>query len=131
MSSLKSVDGILRPLLHLPKNRLKEYAVHNDLAWNEDSTNENLTYRRNYIRNVLLPNVKRASPAAHERLKHIIRRQAELNRAIDESIGTILHVQPARTRCGGWISSCCRMPWPGKRSPSGCAVTASVNSTGV
>lgn len=97
MSSLKSVDGMLRPLLHLPKVHLRGYADHHQLAWHEDSTNANLTYRRNYIRNVLLPKLKSASPDAHEKLKQLVRRQAELNRAIDISIGTILHVQPDTT----------------------------------
>ncbi len=94
MASLKSVDGILRPLLHLPKDKLLSYAKENGLKWREDSTNNDMRYRRNYIRHQLLPRLQKASPAKYEQLKTIIRRQAELNRAIDSSLHTILHVQP-------------------------------------
>jgi tRNA(Ile)-lysidine synthase len=94
MSSLRSVDGIIRPLLHVPKSRLKEYAESNGLTWWEDSTNENLKYRRNYIRNVILPRLKETSPEQFERLKQLIRRQGELNEAIDNELTTLLHLQP-------------------------------------
>jgi len=94
MSSLKSVDGIVRPLLHLPKKRLIDYATANNLKWHEDSTNQDIRYRRNYIRHRILPRLQELSPEKFEELKHITRRQADLNHAIDNELHTILHVQP-------------------------------------
>lgn len=94
MSSLKSVDGILRPLLHLPKQHLIDYAVANNIKWREDSTNQNVSYRRNYIRHRILPRIKELSPEKFEELKRITRRQADLNHAIDNGLRTILHLQP-------------------------------------
>lgn len=97
MSSLKSVDGIVRPLLHLPKQHLVDYAKANNLEWNEDFTNQDTNYRRNYIRHRILPKVKQLSPEKFEQLKRITRRQAELNHAIDNHLRTILHLQPSTT----------------------------------
>lgn len=97
MSSLKSVDGILRPMLHLPKQHIVEYAKANNLEWREDSTNLDMRYRRNYIRHILLPRLKAASPEQYERLKMLVKRQADLNQAIDVGLRNLLHVQPSLT----------------------------------
>lgn len=97
MSSLKSTDGILRPALHLPKKHLRNYALRENLEWREDSTNSNLAYRRNYIRHELLPKLRQASPAAYEQLRRRVRRQRELNHAIDTQLSMFLHRQPVIT----------------------------------
>ena len=55
LSSLKNQPGILRPLLHIPKQELIGYAKAQKLKWNEDSTNKDTKYLRNYVRHVLLP----------------------------------------------------------------------------
>ncbi len=94
VSSLQSRPGILRPLLHLPKDRLIEHAKIRGLKWREDSTNRDLKYRRNYIRHVILPTLRSKYPEKYDELKRRLRRQHELNRAIDERLNTFLHVQP-------------------------------------
>lgn len=94
MSSLKSVDGIIRPLLHLPKSKLVDHAESNGLLWREDSTNSDLRYRRNYIRHQLLPDIQKKSPENFKKLQSLIKRQADLNKAIDATLFTMLHVQP-------------------------------------
>ena len=94
MSSLKSIDGIHRPLLHLPKNKLMEHAHSHGLEWREDSTNSDMRYRRNYIRHQLLPMMQKKSPQKYSALQSLVKRQAVLNTAIDTALHTILHVQP-------------------------------------
>lgn len=94
LSSLKSIDGIHRPLLHLPKHKLIEYAESKGLEWREDSTNNDLRYRRNYIRHQLLPAIQKKSPEKYAKLQSLIKRQADLNKAIDATLHTMLHVQP-------------------------------------
>jgi len=94
MSSLKSVDGIIRPLLQVPKNHLLTYARDNGLAWREDSTNQDLRYKRNYIRHVILPKLRQSSPEKFHEFRTLIKRQAELNQAIDAALYSILHTQP-------------------------------------
>lgn len=98
LSSLKakSLDGIIRPLLHVPKNRLKEYAEANRLKWNEDSTNNDLNYKRNYVRRSVLKPARIKSPRDYHRLVTLLRRQRELNSAIDHQLELMLHTQPSR-----------------------------------
>lgn len=54
LSSLQSRTGLLRPLLSLRKAELLDYAEKNNLAWQEDETNKDESYLRNYVRHSLL-----------------------------------------------------------------------------
>ena len=53
LTSLKSTDEIIRPLLNYKKTQIIRYAKDNKLVWREDSTNKTLKYSRNKIRNFL------------------------------------------------------------------------------
>lgn len=97
LSSLKSRDGLIRPLLHVPKHKLKAYAQANGLVWHEDSTNQSQAYRRNYVRHSVLKKAKEKSPQEYRRLLMLLRRQREINHAIDNILETLLHTQPKRT----------------------------------
>ncbi|MDR1760487.1 MAG: tRNA lysidine(34) synthetase TilS [Fibrobacter sp.] len=48
-------DKVFRPLLFVSKTDLLNYATHKNLRWREDSTNREITYKRNFIRLKLLP----------------------------------------------------------------------------
>lgn len=96
LSSLKQRDGIYRPLLKVPKITLKNYAQSNGLTWHEDSTNTNQDYKRNYIRHSVLPKAKLKSKKDYNKLLTTLKRQRDLNEAIDNELATILHIQPSR-----------------------------------
>lgn len=55
LHSLKSTDTIIRPLLSYSKREILAYAGANKIAWHEDSTNEDESYKRNYIRRQIIP----------------------------------------------------------------------------
>lgn len=97
LSSLASRDGLIRPLLHVPKDKLKAYAEANGLTWHEDSTNSDQKYRRNFVRQSIIKRAKAKSPKDYARLVGLLKRQREINRAIDQRLHTILHLQPSRT----------------------------------
>jgi tRNA(Ile)-lysidine synthase len=94
LTSLKSTDSIRRPLLHLPKNKLIEYAQSKKLPWREDPTNQDTKYLRNYIRHVLLP---KFSSEDRRKLLKIIEDQHGKNAQIDDALINVLHVQPSLT----------------------------------
>ncbi|MDQ3064736.1 MAG: tRNA lysidine(34) synthetase TilS [bacterium] len=99
MSSLhKSKDGLARPLLHVSKSHLRSYAEANGLVWNEDSTNQNQDYKRNYVRHSIIPKAKATSAADYHKLVALLRRQREVNHAIDAYLETILHTQPSKSK---------------------------------
>lgn len=93
LSSLKSMDVVKRPLLHVSKTELLRYAEREGLRWHEDSTNADERYLRNYIRLRLLP---RFADQDREALLEVARRAAELNEAIEHQLANYLHMQPAQ-----------------------------------
>lgn len=97
MSSLRSRDELVRPLLHVPKSHIRAYAEANGLTWHEDSTNTDQKYRRNYIRHSVIKKAKAKSPRDYNKLMTLLRRQRELNQAIDQHLELMLHVQPKRS----------------------------------
>lgn len=91
LTSLKSNEYVLRPLLNTPKADLVKYAMANGLKWREDSTNVNTGYKRNYIRHKVLP---RLSPAQQRTLREHLRKAHQLNQEIDQLLDLYLHFQP-------------------------------------
>lgn len=50
LSALTSGHDLLRPLLHISKQEILEYARQHSIQWHEDNTNASDQYLRNYIR---------------------------------------------------------------------------------
>lgn len=55
LTSLANTKNIRRPLLQCSKQQIKQYANDHQLAWREDSTNTDLAYKRNWVRQALIP----------------------------------------------------------------------------
>lgn len=91
LSSLKSNDIIVRPLLHYTKNQLKEYAANHSLAWREDPSNNTDRYTRNYIRHNILPKFSEGHKA---QMLILIKDLQKLNEEMDAHITNLLHAQP-------------------------------------
>lgn len=93
MSSLRTRPAIERPLLSVPKRHIEDYATSRGLLWRTDTTNSDNRYARNYIRNVVIPELKK-NPEVYDRLIFILKRQHVANKRIDTELGNILHLQP-------------------------------------
>lgn len=83
---------VVRPLLHVPKTSLKAYAEQHNISWREDSTNQDLAYKRNYVRHKLLD---RLSPEERLEVAYRLASLAELNAYIDAELAHFLHLQTA------------------------------------
>lgn len=90
LTALSSRSGMLRPLLHLPKQTLIDYAKTQGLVWREDSTNQDSKYLRNYIRQYLLPKVDEKSK---QKLRDIIAQLQLQNIELDNLLANLLHQQ--------------------------------------
>ena len=55
-------DKIVRLLTVFSKKQILEYAKNNKIHWREDSTNKKDDYQRNYIRNQIIPLLKKLYP---------------------------------------------------------------------
>jgi tRNA(Ile)-lysidine synthase len=90
LSALKSHPTIHRPLLHIEKQALKDYAKDQGLQWRDDVTNQDTKYLRNYVRHRILANF---SPEDQLKLREIIDRIAKVNDELDTQLMNYLHVQ--------------------------------------
>lgn len=87
LSSLRSKPFRVRPLLHMRKQEIKQYADDNNLEWVEDSTNLDNTNLRNHIRNVVLP---KASEEWHSEFATLLQKSKKNNDLLDNNIATLL-----------------------------------------
>ena len=65
---------IIRPLLQADRGQIEEYLRENDLSWQEDASNQDTGYTRNWIRHRLLPLMREQNPA----ITAVLCRTAEL-----------------------------------------------------
>jgi tRNA(Ile)-lysidine synthetase-like protein len=89
LSSLRSSDLVLRPLLHIPKKDLIQYADKHNLKWRDDPTNQDLKYLRNYIRHKILT---KFSHGDREKMLELILKMHVLNDEIDLHLINHLHL---------------------------------------
>lgn len=88
LTSLTSGERIIRPLLHMTKAEILNYAQAHDIVWREDSTNGDLRYLRNYIRKTVM---RKLTESQRQQLVAINKTMQEQNKAIDILIADILH----------------------------------------
>ncbi len=63
-----SKGTLARPFLHYSREMLAAYALRNHLNWIEDESNLNNDYSRNYLRNCIIPELRKKWPAVVENL---------------------------------------------------------------
>ena len=81
LSALSDRPGLRRPLLEVPKQDLVDLAKKQGLKWREDSTNNDDTYLRNYVRHNILPRFDGQNRRA---FLDLLRRSSDNNRELDE-----------------------------------------------
>lgn len=90
LSSLQSRHMIQRPLLHIEKQALRDYAKDQGLVWREDETNQDTKYLRNYVRHRILTQF---TDDDCKKLREIIGRVTEINNELDTQLMNYMHVQ--------------------------------------
>lgn len=90
LSSLTDRPDIRRPILHLTKANLYEYATKKNLAWREDHTNADTAIIRNYVRHIILP---RLGPEGRKALLEIVQNAQTTNSNIDNILSTMIQGQ--------------------------------------
>ncbi|MFH1375229.1 MAG: tRNA lysidine(34) synthetase TilS [Patescibacteria group bacterium] len=70
-------DGLWRPLLNVPKEKLLNYAKRNRLKFVHDPTNRDWKYTRNFLRNKILPELQKLNPRLEEAVLRVARAAKE------------------------------------------------------
>lgn len=74
-------NNIVRPLLFATKDAIKQYALKNELSYREDSSNQEVKYKRNFIRHQIVPELKKLNPALEETINtsiHFFKQSSEI-----------------------------------------------------
>ncbi len=92
MKADETVAGIriLRPMLSLGRERIREALREDGIQWREDSTNEDTAYLRNLIRQELIPVMTRISKTAVEKICNAAAMADEDNRTLNALAKVIL-----------------------------------------
>ena len=75
---------LIRPLLEVPRSTIARYAEERSLAWIEDESNADDRYRRNHLRQAVMPRIEQRFPAATQALARAGRHFAEAALLLDE-----------------------------------------------
>jgi tRNA(Ile)-lysidine synthase len=73
-----------RPLLKYSRSELKHYAEENNIIWQDDKSNFDLRYDRNYFRHKIVPIIEERWPAYRETINRLISHQKESKELLDE-----------------------------------------------
>ena len=63
---LPKKNQLIRPLIHFTKDEILKYAKEMKLSWREDTSNASNRYRRNLIRNEVIPQLEKINPSLIE-----------------------------------------------------------------
>ncbi len=85
--SLRSTNLIKRPLLHINKDQIREYAILHGLEWVEDSTNLEMKYRRNQVRALLH---KKLTIEKRDKIVSLLHKIEGYNAQIDTQLNELL-----------------------------------------
>ena len=86
---------ILRPLLHLTRRQIVDYAVARGLPWVDDDSNSDTRHSRNYLRHHILAPLEERFPAAANRLAAAAERFTEAADLLDQLADADLGDAPA------------------------------------
>lgn len=91
LSSLRSTNTVHRPLLHIQKHQLRQYAQDQGLVWREDQTNFDTKYLRNHVRHNIL---SKFAPEHKQQLIDIVKNTSSVNDELEQQLTHYLHLQP-------------------------------------
>jgi tRNA(Ile)-lysidine synthase len=83
---LPGYSGLVRPLLFVSKERLRQFASDEALDWVEDSSNQSDKYTRNFLRHQVIPLIERVYPDAMGNLGDNIARFREVEMLYRQSV---------------------------------------------
>lgn len=85
----KKRNYFYRPLLKTTRAEIMEYCDRNNLSPNNDSSNSDITYRRNYLRLNVIPALEKVNPSVKESLNTLAEVAMSENSIIEEYLSTI------------------------------------------
>lgn len=101
MTAMKPLRGrVARPLLPFSKGQISTYALVKELPYQEDSSNADVSYSRNFVRHVVLPHATELMPDFRQEYSGRLDRLEALNAKIQTSLGQVFDLVKVSERYG-------------------------------
>jgi tRNA(Ile)-lysidine synthase len=100
-------DGIIRPVLALRRSELRGWLFENGIAFREDSSNQDIAIKRNFIRHILLPSLSAQKPETENQLERIAQKAFATWQLLLESINkwiaaNVVPIEEGKSRTSGF-----------------------------
>lgn len=79
---------IVRPMLHVTPEQVRNWLLENGLSWREDSSNQKNTYNRNWVRLNVLNEARTRFPAPDRALQRLNAEMTAYRHLLDEKLGS-------------------------------------------
>jgi tRNA(Ile)-lysidine synthase len=89
LSGMFAPSDVVRPLLGVPRERIRDYAAKESVAYVEDPSNASARYFRNRVRNDLLPAIAKVRPRFGDELLELARRAASWRAALEDVVDSL------------------------------------------
>jgi len=97
LRGIKASSGrVIRPLLTTTRDAIEAYAREQGLEWREDSSNARDVYTRNYVRQHIIPEMKKLNPAIEQAFDTTSRRLRDADLLIMEKAERIMREHASR-----------------------------------
>lgn len=83
---IKNTETIIRPLLGLTKSEILKISKEYNIEFVEDKTNNDNDYSRNYVRNVVLPEIEKVYPSAVKNIAEFGKKCEEIQSFIESLV---------------------------------------------
>jgi len=83
-------DRIVRPFLYVYRSEIEDYVKANGIMYVEDSSNNKITYERNYLRKEIMPLMDTLNPVFKEKIYMLLRDITEVNSVFEKKASRFL-----------------------------------------
>ncbi len=80
---------VIRPLLFATREEIEAYALAQELVWREDSSNAEDKYRRNFLRNQIIPLLKQINPNLEQTLAQNIEKVHAVETVFNQKVARL------------------------------------------
>ncbi len=121
LSAMPLINGFgkgfhVRPLLHISRAELADYARNNRLKWVEDFSNKDISFDRNFLRHEVIPLLKQRWPSLDRTISRSASHCAEAQRLIEDEARIDLQKMDIDSSVSMSVSALAGLPPPRARA---------------
>ncbi len=85
----EEAGNIIRPLINTSREEITEFARHHNLTWREDSSNQSDYYKRNFLRQHIIPQLQQLNPNLLQTMSQTMQRMTDATELIRDKAAEV------------------------------------------